>query len=113
MNKTHKIVMRVLLDTAYDGVWSYNPCHYYAGFDIKDIQSAMDEWVKAWAGEDYDTPEFVIFATKGIRNGLDYALLSAEYEAWAWRFFVEGLFEDDDEGAEWNRILAEIERTYA
>jgi len=113
MNTTYKIILRVLLDMAYDGVWSSNPCHYYSGFDIKDIQDTMDEWVKHWASEDFDTPEFALFATKGIRNGLDYELLSAEYEAWAWRFFVEGLFEEDDEGAEWNRILGEARRVYA
>ncbi len=103
----------MLLDIAYDGCWCSNPCDYYSGFEIKDIQFAMDEWVKVWADEDYDTSHFVIFATKGIRNGLDYELLSAEYEAWAWRFFVEALFEDDDDGAGWNRVLNEVQCTYA
>ena len=113
MKTTYKLILKVLLEIAYDGVWCSNPCSYYSGFEVKDIQSAMDECVENWASEDYDIPEFALFATKGIRNGLEYDVLSAEYEKWAWRFFVEGLFEEDDEGDKWNAIFRDMQKEYA
>lgn len=113
LTTTYKIILRVLLDMAYDGVWCSNPCAYYSGFSVEELNTAMDQCVEEWASEDYDTEHFVIFATKGIRAGLDYALLSREYEKYAWKFFVTGLFEDDDEGAEWNAVLREHSEEYA
>jgi hypothetical protein len=112
MELSTRIVLHLWAAANYEGVVFNDPTTNYRRFTQKGIEEWMEMWVRDNADEDFDSKAFVILATKGIRDGLDWKTITETAENWAWRFFVEDLFRSDDEAdsPDYDQLWTEIKR---
>lgn len=94
---THKLVLRMLFNLTYEGTTYSDVENYYQPYTKEDFNYWMDEYVENNAEEDYDDKTFIVLATRGIRDGLDYELLGRVWEEMSWEMFVYELFHGDEE----------------
>ena len=109
MELSSKIVLNRWAYCLYEGVGYSNPACFYRDFTREEIEEFMDDWVEDNAHEDFDNKTFVLFATRGIRNSLNWDVITRKAEEWAWRFFVADLFWDEPD-ADYTGLWCEIER---
>lgn len=114
LSETNRIILESLFFLQYDEYDYEEAEDIYVNADPDGLQKTMNRLVRQWGDveDTYEQPWFVLYATPGIRKGLDYEFLAEELEPWLWRLVTAHLFGDDEYQDFWE-ITAEALEYYA